>query len=847
MTSAYTQQEDFWFRNDDGSLTTATFMGLQGSNQTIAGDTVFRLRILVREINSKNDPWAFQAYAKKNGLGSFTAVTTTRTDGLQYADDGNSIADGTTITVQELTWSTGTWTDGEYDDAQTAAGTGTIGLSGQYTEIEFCLKIDSANATNGDYWEIRLYSTAGTALDNYNATPVLTASIGASPQTVNCQVGSLTAGGQQATVTSPAPPQQVNCQVGTLSATWVRASVVPFYSAGLQLWFDFSDISILYQDDSKSTPVTSNDDPIGAVEDKSGSGNDLVQATSGYRPLYKTNVQNSLSAALFDGSDDYLVKSISDWQSSDSAGIVFAVFLLNASPNSENAYLSSFDEGSASLYGIFFQTLLYESFHRLRSWQRNNDVIDDIRGTTSLINATRLVYIKSSGTEYALFVDGAIETLYIGSGTNNGDWLADTPNRDNIVMGAIKYSSLANFFKGHIMEVLYYDSALSQSDIDNVVDYLNDKWGVYQTVTINCNIGSLTLAGQQASIDAPVTIECQVGSLTLAGQQATITSPAPSQQVDCQVGELTVTGQQASVDAPITIDCQVGSLTLTGQLADVDAPITIDCQVGSLTLTGQLASVDAPVTIDCQVGSLTVTGQQASVDAPITIDASYGSLTLSGQQANIAIEGAPQQVDCQVGSLTLTGQQATISTQGAPQQIDCQAGSLAIAGQQAAVISNAPQTIDCQVGSLTTTGQTADIDAPVTISCQPGAIALVGQAASVDAPVTIDGQVGSITLAGQQATIEAPVTIDSQVGSLAIAGQQATIEVGGAPQTINCQVGVVSFNEQQATIIRAVIIGLAVGVISVSGQKAIISGGLAPERRAKKYFYKNIDRLGLRL
>jgi len=177
-TSANTTQEDFWFRNDNGSLTTATYIGAQTSNQTINADTVFRIRIIAEENNAKTDPWAFQLYAQKNGSGGYTAVTTTRTDGLQYSDDANSIADGTTISTADfdLTY-TGTPTDGEYDDAQSAAGTGTIGLNGTYTEIEFCLVINTGtgNVSNGDYWDLQMYSTGGSPLDGYNATPRVTA------------------------------------------------------------------------------------------------------------------------------------------------------------------------------------------------------------------------------------------------------------------------------------------------------------------------------------------------------------------------------------------------------------------------------------------------------------------------------------------------------------------------------------------------------------------------------------------------------------------------------------------------------------------------------------------------
>lgn len=54
-------------------------------------------------------------------------------------------------------------------------------------------------------------------------------------------------------------------------------------------WWDLSDISTLWQDSARTTPVTADSDPLGCVDDKSGNGNHLLQATAGNRPLYKTS------------------------------------------------------------------------------------------------------------------------------------------------------------------------------------------------------------------------------------------------------------------------------------------------------------------------------------------------------------------------------------------------------------------------------------------------------------------------------------------------------------------------------------------------------------------------------
>jgi hypothetical protein len=80
-------------------------------------------------------------------------------------------------------------------------------------------------------------------------------------------------------------------------------SFVPSDLPGLILWTDVSDTDTLFQDSGKTTPVTANDDPVGAWADKSGEGNDVIQATASARPLYKTTYIDS------DGAGDFLSSS----------------------------------------------------------------------------------------------------------------------------------------------------------------------------------------------------------------------------------------------------------------------------------------------------------------------------------------------------------------------------------------------------------------------------------------------------------------------------------------------------------------------------------------------------------
>lgn len=72
------------------------------------------------------------------------------------------------------------------------------------------------------------------------------------------------------------------------------------------LWYDAMDISTLFQNNTKTTPVTADGQAVGAWADKSGNAKDATQAATEWKPLYKTGVINGYPAILGDGSNDVL-------------------------------------------------------------------------------------------------------------------------------------------------------------------------------------------------------------------------------------------------------------------------------------------------------------------------------------------------------------------------------------------------------------------------------------------------------------------------------------------------------------------------------------------------------------
>lgn len=194
-TSANTVQNDRWaFGDDDGTESGHTLDTELADRSSQLGNVTFLIRIQVQETAGKADTWTFQLYADKNGGASFTAVTTTRTDGLRLANDTQSRADNQATTERLTAPGSGTWLAGLYDDGQTEDGMGSsLSLNGNYTELEFAIEIDTANASDGDYWDLRVESNTGTDLDSYGTPdyPRVTASI---PAPINITPSAAVAG-----------------------------------------------------------------------------------------------------------------------------------------------------------------------------------------------------------------------------------------------------------------------------------------------------------------------------------------------------------------------------------------------------------------------------------------------------------------------------------------------------------------------------------------------------------------------------------------------------------------------------------------------------------------------------
>jgi len=246
------------------------------------------------------------------------------------------------------------------------------------------------------------------------------------------------------------------------------AAFSPSDIVGLQLW--------LLADD-----IAGNDgDAVASWVSKEGNAYDFAQATADKKPLLKkaANGINSKNTVLFDGSNDLLVYPSANI-SNASQGTVFAVIRFTAAiPNAAHDLLTSRDEAGTTNF-LLLRAYLTNAIPNMHIYQRNNDTLDQIKGSTNFVAATPyLLAWISSGVAYTMRVGGSNETIVVSGGSNNGDWYGDTAGRDNFVVGASKSTTEANFLKGDVAEIIMYDTGLSAGNIALIEESLADKYGI---------------------------------------------------------------------------------------------------------------------------------------------------------------------------------------------------------------------------------------------------------------------------------------------------------------------------------------------------------------------------------
>ena len=163
----------------------------------------------------------------------------------------------------------------------------------------------------------------------------------------------------------------------------------------------------------------------------------------------------------YDGVDDYSKVSVSDYRSGDSEGGIMAWINMDE-VSSSNDIFDSADEATSDYYFRFGVSSTAKVFVQ----QFSNDTVHTVFSDTTISpNTWYHVALTSNGTAWKLYNNSVEDTPYNVLGANNGDWFADTANRDNATIGALNRSTITVFANGEIADVRVFSEEPTQEEI----------------------------------------------------------------------------------------------------------------------------------------------------------------------------------------------------------------------------------------------------------------------------------------------------------------------------------------------------------------------------------------------
>jgi hypothetical protein len=214
-----------------------------------------------------------------------------------------------------------------------------------------------------------------------------------------------------------------------------------------------------------------------AVVDSSGNGYNMT-AQANTDTLDTAGIAGSGTALTFNGTTDHT--RLAGQTFNDSAGTISAWVKLTAYPGSGGTIFSSADEATAAVNKAM--RLYVTSGGHLIFQQHTGAATSTVMGDSVLgLNTWYHVAVTSDSSAWALYVDGRTQSLTV-TGSNNGNWFADTPNRDSVSIGALVQSSVVYRFTGAIDDVRVYSETLTQPQIAYLYTSRAETFGAAWTI-----------------------------------------------------------------------------------------------------------------------------------------------------------------------------------------------------------------------------------------------------------------------------------------------------------------------------------------------------------------------------
>jgi hypothetical protein len=253
---------------------------------------------------------------------------------------------------------------------------------------------------------------------------------------------------------------------------------------GLELWLDGADAATLFQDIAATTPATAVNNPVGYWRDKSGFNRHATQGTAANRPVVATHSASGKTVLSFDGANDFLSSGTTDsWR-----------FLHNGTPH--NIFVV-YSITTASICGVLatgttntstgFDILAHTTFfrHGAMNASAGPNVIDNSVTLTATNSNMRTLRVRGfaastpAADRSTMFADGA--TQYKNNTTTGT--AATGASTHPLIIGARGGTNIP--LAGTIAEVMIFNSMASETDLQQVEQYLLRKWAVTEPAAVS--------------------------------------------------------------------------------------------------------------------------------------------------------------------------------------------------------------------------------------------------------------------------------------------------------------------------------------------------------------------------
>lgn len=214
-----------------------------------------------------------------------------------------------------------------------------------------------------------------------------------------------------------------------------------------------------YDDNLVSAWKLDDPNPRDLVGQNHGVGTSLDQTNVVEGPVRGSKAVN------FDGSADYVSKSVADYRSNDLKGSIFALFNTSSFSNDQTLLCSADTSVSNKLVHCFVEN----SSSKLKLQVQNGGSINQIEvDETLFVDKWYFCGVASDGNNYFTYLNGDIKTFSITFGSDDGSWFNFVDGRDNLVIGANIRDSIGDRFTGKISKILVFNVDLTELQVKDL-------------------------------------------------------------------------------------------------------------------------------------------------------------------------------------------------------------------------------------------------------------------------------------------------------------------------------------------------------------------------------------------